>query len=398
MRNALLIAGKDLRKRLRDRSAYIVGIIAPLGLAAIFSFVFNPISNSSYSGTFGVVNGDGGQMAALFVDQVLGGLANSQPGVTIVSVDSEADARARVEIAGDPSSSATDGLSAAFIIPAGFSKAVQTGQKTTLEVVGNPTNATSAQIATAVAEGFADEVSAVNLEIRTYAASGGVVGPSTVADAAAYPSPIAVGDLPAETRRLDDATTMTVGMAIMFLFFVTQQGVLGLLEERRDGTLARLLAAPISKASILGGEAIASYVLGIASMTVLAVSSTVLLHARWGNPIGVAILILAATFAAVGIMAVVSGFAKTDEQANTYTAIVAIALAIFGGSFFPVSMAGGVVQFLSKFTPHAWFIQGLGDLAAGQVVAVIPSALVLVAIGLASSALAVVVVRKVVNQ
>ena len=61
-------------------------------------------------------------------------------------------------------------------------------------------------------------------------------------------------------------------------------------------------------------------------------------------------------------------------------------------------MAGGVVQFLSKFTPHAWFIQGLGDLAAGQVVAVIPSALVLVAIGLASSALAVVVVRKVVNQ
>jgi ABC-2 type transport system permease protein len=398
MRDALLIAGKDLRRRLRDRSAYIVGIIAPLGLAAIFSFVFNPISDSSFTGTFGVVNNDGGQVAAMFVDQVLGGLADSQKGVTIVSVESEADARARVEAGGDPASNATNGLSAAFVIPTGFSNAVQAGQGTTLAVIGSPVNSTSAAIATAVAEGFADEVSAVNLEVRTYAASGGVVGPSTIADAAAYPSPIAVGDLSAETRRLDDTTTMTVGMAIMFLFFVAQEGVLGLLEERRDGTLARLLAAPISKASILGGKALAAYVLGIASMTVLVVASTLLLHAHWGNPVGVAILILAATFAAVGIMGVVSGFAKTDEQANTYTAIVAIALAIFGGSFFPVSQAGSAVQFLSKFTPHAWFIRGLGDLASGEVAAVAPSALVLVAIGVASSALAVVVVRKVVDR
>ena len=113
MRDALLIAGKDLRRRLRDRSAYIVGIIAPLGLAAIFSFVFNPISDSSFTGTFGVVNNDGGQVAAMFVDQVLGGLADSQKGVTIVSVESEADARARVEAGGDPASNATNGLSAA---------------------------------------------------------------------------------------------------------------------------------------------------------------------------------------------------------------------------------------------------------------------------------------------
>jgi len=398
MRYALLIAGKDLRRRLRDRSAYIVGIIAPLGLAAIFSFVFNPIADSTFSATFGVVNDDNGAVAAMFVDQVLGGFAADQEGVTIVDVDTESEAKARVEAESDPTSDATNGISAAFVIPSGFTNAVQSGQGTTIEVIGSPVNSTSAAIAAAVAKGFADEVSAVNLEVRTYAASGGVIGPSTVTDALAYPSPVSVGDLPAETRRLDDTTSMTVGMAIMFLFFVAQEGVLGLLEERRDGTLSRLLAAPISKASILGGKAIASYVLGLSSLTVLAVASTLLLHAHWGDPVGVAILILAATFAAVGIMAVVSGFAKTDEQANTYTAIVAIALAIFGGSFFPVSQAGGAVQFLSKFTPHAWFIQGLGDLASGHVSAVIPSALVLVAIGIVSSIVAVFVVRKVVER
>ena len=37
MRIALLIALKDLRQRLRDRSALLVSIAAPLGLAVIFS-------------------------------------------------------------------------------------------------------------------------------------------------------------------------------------------------------------------------------------------------------------------------------------------------------------------------------------------------------------------------
>ena len=37
MRVAFLIAAKDLRQRLRDRSALLTAIVAPLGLAVIFS-------------------------------------------------------------------------------------------------------------------------------------------------------------------------------------------------------------------------------------------------------------------------------------------------------------------------------------------------------------------------
>jgi len=398
MRHALLIAGKDLRRRLRDRSAYIVGIIAPLGLAAIFSVVFNPLSAASFSASFGVVDQDGGSVAAAFVDQALAGFAAGQDDVTIVSVDSVEDARRRVEAGGDPLSNAEDGLSAAFVIPPGFSDAVQQGRAAALEVIGSRAASTSAGIAEALATGFANEVTAVDLEVRTYVAAGGVIGPGTVSAALEHPAPIEVGSVSAATRQLDDATSMTVGMAAMFLFYVTQLGVLGLLEERRDGTLDRLLAAPIRKASILGGKAIASYALGILSMTVLVVSSTYLLGADWGNPAGVAILVLAFTFAAVGIMAVVSGIAKTDEQANTYTAVVAIALAILGGSFFPVSQVGGLMATVSRFTPHAWFVQGLGDLAGGHIAYVVPSAMVLIGFGVVSSVLAWLVLRKVVER
>jgi len=46
-------------------------------------------------------------------------------------------------------------------------------------------------------------------------------------------------------------------------------------------------------------------------------------------------------------------------------AIVALLLAMLGGSFFPVAQAGGLLATLSLLTPHAWFLRGLGDLAGG---------------------------------
>ena len=50
MSGAVLIARKDLRLRIRDRSAFIIGIIAPLGLAFIFNLILgdsNLLKNKS---------------------------------------------------------------------------------------------------------------------------------------------------------------------------------------------------------------------------------------------------------------------------------------------------------------------------------------------------------------
>ena len=70
----------------------------------------------------------------------------------------------------------------------------------------------------------------------------------------AFGSLVAVNDVSAQTKELDQKSFFAAGMAVFFLFFTVQFGVTSLLEERNDGTLARLLAAPISRASILGGK------------------------------------------------------------------------------------------------------------------------------------------------
>ena len=77
MRSALTIAAKDLRQRVRDRSIYVIALAAPLGLAAIFGFVFNPISDADFTATFAVANVDQGPLAAPLVEGVLGGLAEA---------------------------------------------------------------------------------------------------------------------------------------------------------------------------------------------------------------------------------------------------------------------------------------------------------------------------------
>ena len=45
--------------------------------------------------------------------------------------------------------------------------------------------------------------------------------------------------------------------------------------------------------------------------------------------------------------------------------MVALTLAVFGGSFFPMSQAPEAMAPLSLLTPHAWFLRGINDLAAG---------------------------------
>ena len=71
-----------------------------------------------------------------------------------------------------------------------------------------------------------------------------------------------------------------------------------------------------------------------------------------------------------------------------FASIIALVFGLLGGTFFPVSQVGGVLSTLSLITPHAWFMRGLGDLAGGEVSAVLPSVGVLLAFGVITSAAA----------
>jgi ABC-2 type transport system permease protein len=167
-----------------------------------------------------------------------------------------------------------------------------------------------------------------------------------------------------------------------------------MLEERHAGTLPRLLAAPIPKFAIVTGKAITAAIMGVISMSVLVVASSLMFGAEWGNPLGVLLLIFGGIFAAIGITGIVGAFAKTAEQAQVYSSIIAVVLGFMGGTFFPVGQSGGLLAQLRFVTPHAWFMQGLGDLAGGNVADVLPAVFALVVFGVVCGTLAALGIRR----
>ena len=75
-------------------------------------------------------------------------------------------------------------------------------------------------------------------------------------------------------------------MAILFLFFSAQTGLLSVFEERRLGTLRRILAGPVGPGTMLVGKLIGAFAMSVIAMTTLVVATTLLIGADWGPPAG----------------------------------------------------------------------------------------------------------------
>jgi ABC-2 type transport system permease protein len=355
MRNALTIAAKDLKERLRDRSAIILAILVPLGLAFIMNLTLGPITEQAFSTGVAVSDDDGGPVAQGFAS-VLGEIERNGF-IDVAETASDGDARARV---------AADEVSTAYLVPEGFSDAVAANQPASIIVVANPDQPIGAQVGKAIADGYVSEVNAVRLSVATAIALG-ADDPAGLATAAALQAPpvtLATGET--EGRGFDFATFYATGIAVFFLFFTVQFGVLSIIDERENGTMPRLLIAPISKQSILAGKLAASFVMGVVSTAVLWLATTLVMGADWGSSLGVLILIVAGVAAAMGLTAAVATIATTADQAASITAFIVVVFGVLGGTFFPVTRVSGVFEVVSRVTPHFWLMDGFKRLSAGE--------------------------------
>jgi len=387
VRAALTIAAKDLRLRIRDRSSFIIGIAAPLGLALILHLVMGGVNEEDFSAHYGVANVDGGAAG-----EGLGeGLAHVDDRIEVTTGLTEAEARRQVD-AGD--------LDAVFIVPRDYEASLdprEAAEPKPLLVVIDPEDDITAEIARSIGRSFSATSQAVRLSVAASLASDPAADPQRLAaEAQEQRSPVQLVQLPADDHQLDTTTYLAAGLGVLFSFFLVQFGVRGILEERQLGTMRRLLAAPIPRLAITSAKALTSVVLGVVALIVLAISSTLIMGADWGNPVGIVVLVVAVVLAAVSIMGVVAGVAKTPEAAANAQSVVAVGLGILGGSMFPISRGEGLLSKLAVLTPHHWFLQGLGAASADDLGAVVGPVLVLLLFAVVVGGLgAVVLMRRV---
>lgn len=364
MRQLLLIATKDLKLRFRDRSVFIIGLIAPALLALIFTFAFGDALSAGGGGfttSYGYVDLDGGDAGSV-LGEVLAGLDQSDQ-FTVVDYPTVGAASAAID-AGD--------IASAFVLPSGFSDGIGTSDQT-IEVIGHVDAPTSTAIATAIARAYAVNVERVSLTVAATLASGASLADvQGTVDAAIGQEPLAsLGDLTTAVRQMDGPTYAMAGMAVFFLFFTVQFGVASLIEERVFGTWDRLLSTGVRRGIVIGAKALVSFVLGLASMAVLMIGASIGLGADWGNVPAVSLLVVFGVLSATAVMSLVAAFSKTVEGAGNIQGIIAVVLGMLGGTFVPIASDGGLISTLSLITPHAWFLRGLNDLSGGGSVGLI---------------------------
>ena len=377
MSAATRIAGKDLKLRLRDRSAFIIGIITPLALAYIFHLVFgNVFASESLDLQIGLVDLDRTEVSGS-LGEVLADI-EAQGILQVSDFDDTEAADAAVE----------EGEVGAYILLGpGLGDAAVQGSSFTIQVIGDIDAQTTTQVASSIASEFGSGIGRAQLSVATAVHLGEGPPPADVVtwgeEAALRAPAYTFSDISAETRQLDASTFFAAGMAVFFLLFTVQFGVLGLLEEEENGTLSRLLAAPIGRRSVVLGKALISFSLGVISMTVLIVATHYLMEARWGPVLGVAVLVVSGVLAATSIMGLIASVGKSAEGAANLGAIVAVTLGMLGGTFFPIGQGNDLLSRLTYITPHAWFMRGLSEISGGgEWTAALPSAGALLLIAL----------------
>jgi ABC-2 type transport system permease protein len=388
MRLILVMAANDLRRRLRDRSALVTAFIAPFALAAIISVALGS-ATGGFDATIGVVDEDRSDSTRALTGQLLGDSGGTprqedESPIRFVARPSEASAAAEI---------GEDGLGAALIFPAGFGASLAGGRPLAIRVLRDAERPVTGDVAAGIAQGLVARLDATQLSVAVVA-SGRQASPEGLAGLAAQASqaelPIAVGDAP-PGKELPLAAYFGPSMAIVFLFLTVGFGARSLLAERREGTLARLRAAPTTPGAIVAAKTLSVLAMGLASILTLWVATGLLFRASWGSPPLVLALCVATVLAIAGISALITALARTEQQAEGLTSTVTFTLAILGGNFVPPDTFPALLRSLSLLTPNGWALRAFSEVAAGDAgwLDLVPTLIVLVGIGVVTGLVAI---------
>jgi len=383
MKKLFLIGLKDLKLMFRDRAALTFMLLAPFLLTIGMGFVTGRFSGGS-SGLSDIpviiVNLDNDQLGNALAD-----LFSSEDLADLMEPTASSDPEAARRLIDE------DEASAAVIIPEGFTQSIIPAEGTMfdpnyvqpepvkIEVYTNPSSPTSAGVIKAIVDEFVSRVeegrtsgmtsivqlmstgllNSQNAESEARDLFQNVDGTKSTAIT------LKKNTEGAEAVEFDLLAYFAPGMALMFLMYTVSYGGRSILAERSQGTLPRLMISPTHTAQVLGGKVLGIFFMGVAQVGILILASSVFFQVKWGDALGIIILILAAVFGAAGWGMVITALARTPAQVGSTGSAIMLIFGILGGSFINLEQFPPFMQTISKITPNAWGLDGFTTLALG---------------------------------
>ncbi|OFX33445.1 MAG: hypothetical protein A2Z07_08200 [Armatimonadetes bacterium RBG_16_67_12] len=358
---AAAIALLSLAITIRDRGALLWRLVMPLVMTVLVGSAFGGAAGAARL-PVAVGDDDDSSYSRLFVDRL-----RTERAIQLVET-TVTDAQARLD---------RRRVAAAVLIPKGFASRINMGKDTDVSVRFDPRRGPQTLVTEIVRETAmrlsidsiagefaaalavrqsADPSMAPGLRRRAIERADGHWSPTPPITVTAEP----VTAFAADRRRLPTGMEQSSpGFAVMFVMMAAVFSAAALVVERQNGTLARLLTTPTSRAAILGGKIAGVYLQGLVQMAILVGVGQAVLDVNWGqSPVGLALLVGAYLLAATGLGIMLAAVVRTEAQAATLVPVVTIIPAMLGGTFWPIEVAPSYMRALAYAVPQGWAMTG----------------------------------------
>jgi ABC-2 type transport system permease protein len=334
MPEIIALAVKDLRILLRDRSGFFFVFFFPLIMAVFFGSIFSGGgSGGSGIGVY-VIDEDGSENSKKFV------AALEQAPELRVTISTREAGMARVR---------RGGTTAYLVLLNGFGDAwrnVLGGEPPQVELGVDPARTAEA----GMLQGVLARYAAARFE-EVFAGSASGAGPKL------QPLAIRQQDVAVERILPNSAYAVSFPQGIVWAFIGTAAAFgVSLVIERTRGTLFRLRMAPVSRYQILGGKALACYIMTVAVASVLLLVAVVAFGVRPNSYPHLALAVVCSGVAFVGIMMLVSVLGKTEQSAGGIGWALLLMMSMTGGGMVPLMMMPAWMRSVSHASPVKWLV------------------------------------------
>jgi len=394
--NALNITRKDLLILVKDISTILQLFLLPLVFIVLYVGIGSNIAAQSEGQDnrpeLPVVNLDqSGQMAQHLIDSL-----NGEGGVRVVLYEQE-EAQSLL---------ADEEITRLLVIPAGFSDRVLAGEQVALAFDNtNMTDQENQSVLLSV-DGVARDLSLQSLilgsleQMRDMQAGNPEAEEALSADRAiaqarsqfeqAETRPlVAVNEaLPTrfeerEEEELSFAELAVPSMTVLFVFLTAQTTAQSIYDEKKIGSFRRLLAAPISRFSLMAGKLMPNFLLVILQVVVIFLAATLIFPllgmdrlTLGEDPLALVLLILFTALCSTTLGALIAALAHTEAQIGGLSSAILWAMAFLGGTIVPLFLVSDALAAIGMVTPQFWAVTGFYDLLVrGQTMAAITDSL-----------------------
>ena len=359
MRPVLTITGAELRRFLRDRSNIFFVFIFPLLLVVVIGAQFG---SSATTGRVSIAGEDGPLRQAVVTE-----LEASQATVAFGDWDDivEEVSRGRTTV----------GLR----FPDGSNAAFSASQPVELEMLPSSQSASIAVqqvVRAAVDKVQLDRAQIAALVTRgvTQQAAEGAVATARTQVTAPTVHVEDVDELAQEFSGLGQFDLGASSMVLLFTFLSSLAGSATLIQARRQGVIARALAAPVSNTQVLLGQAGGRFTIALFQAVYIVVATGVLFGVDWGNPWLTALVLVAFSAVSAGAAMVLGSLIDNEGAASGIGVGLGLVMAGLGGGMVPLELFSDTLRTVSKLTPHAWAYEAFAEIQRhdGTLVDILP--------------------------